>query len=88
MKFSFLITFYFTTAIVLIISLLDITSAQLLKYILLLSIFQLKKNEMKETKSKSEITNKKYARTFTLFFENTLVLRLLNDFFIFNSLQI
>ena len=29
---------------------------------------------MKETKSKSEITNKKYARTFNLFFENILVL--------------
>ena len=54
---------------------------------LLLSMFQLKKNEMKETNSKSEITNKKYARTFNLFFENTLVLRLLNDFFIFFTNQ-
>ena len=42
---------------------------------------------MKETKSKSEITNKKYARTFNLFFENTLVQRLLNDFFIFFTNQ-
>ena len=42
---------------------------------------------MKETKSKSEITNKKYARTFNLFFENNLVLRLLNDFFIFFTNQ-
>ena len=42
---------------------------------------------MKETKSKSEITNKKYARTFNLFFENILVLRLLNDFFIFFTNQ-
>ncbi len=42
---------------------------------------------MKETKSKSEITNKKYARIFNLFFENTLFLRLLNDFFIFFTNQ-
>ena len=54
---------------------------------MLLSIFQLKKNEMKETKSKSEITNKKYARIFNLFFEKTLFLRLLNDFFIFFTNQ-
>ena len=42
---------------------------------------------MKETKSKSEITNKKYARAFNLFFENTLFLRLLNDLFIFFTNQ-
>ena len=42
---------------------------------------------MKETKSKSEITNKKYAKIFNLFFEKTLFLRLLNNFFIFFTNQ-